>query len=56
MELCDPFEVHEKLKRNMLLYLNSDPGVIDHSNLDQRLNNDLKTIKPAVMNVDDTFG
>jgi hypothetical protein len=40
----------------MILYLQTDPATIDHSNLDQRLNSDLKTIKPTVMKADDNLG
>ena len=46
----DPFEIHEKLKRNMMLYVNTDPNEINSSNLDKRLDNQLKTITPASMN------
>lgn len=46
----DPFEIHEKLKRNIMLQIQADPRTIDHSNLDKRLEMNLRTIKPSSMN------
>ena len=34
----------------MMLYVNTDPNEINSSNLDKRLDNQLKTITPASMN------
>lgn len=48
-QFFDPFEVHEKLKRNMIMYLDADPENIDQTPLDQRLDKELKTIKPTLM-------
>lgn len=39
----------------MILYLETDPEMINHNGLDERLNSELKTIKPTVMNSNDSF-
>jgi hypothetical protein len=49
ISISDPFELHEKLKRNMILYLEADPEMINHTDLAQRLETELKTIRPSKM-------
>lgn len=49
----DPYQIHELLRQNMMMYDKTDPQKIDNSNLDTRLNNELRTIKPSVMNEDE---
>jgi len=36
----------------MMMYIDADPSVFDNTPLDQRLDNELKTIRPAIMGID----
>ncbi|CAI2376929.1 unnamed protein product [Moneuplotes crassus] len=45
----DPYVVHERLKRNMMLYVDTDPNNLNSTPLEQRLDAELKTITPAKM-------
>ena len=43
----DPFEIHEKIRKNMLLYVDPDTQQVDSENLAARLQNEINNGKPA---------